>query len=168
MQKMFGTFFRNVPPENAFSNILKSFNRYANPKYLLHGVSASAKRIFLRQWSKCLIFHRYLLLIAFFFNFKMNVNSSSAQIIFLIKSEESKAISNFFFRLFFDLISAFNFQQTLSSSWKIEKKKSQKLVSIFALNFKSVKPLKRKNCARNRANIKEGKKAFGNFIEGRN
>jgi hypothetical protein len=116
MQKMFGIFCRNVPPENAFSNILKSFNRYAKPKYLLHGVSASAKRIFLRQWSKCLIFHRYLFTYRLFFNFKMNVNSSSAQIIFLIKSEVSKAINNFFFRLFFDLISAFNFQQTLSSS----------------------------------------------------
>jgi hypothetical protein len=48
---------------------------------------------------------------------------------------ESKAINKFFFRLFFDLISAFNFQQTLSNRLKIEKKKSRKIVSQFALRF---------------------------------
>ena len=39
VQKMFGTFYRNDPPEKPFPNILKCFNRIAKPKYLLHGVS---------------------------------------------------------------------------------------------------------------------------------
>jgi hypothetical protein len=112
---MFGTFYRNVPLENAFSNILKSFNRNAKPKYLLHGVSASAKRIFLRQRSKCLIYHRFLLCLSPFFQFQDERKFVKRAINLPINFSESKAINNFFFRLFFDLISAFNFKQTLSN-----------------------------------------------------
>jgi hypothetical protein len=56
----------------------------------------------------------------------MNENSSSAQKIFLLIFSESKAINKFFFRIFFDLISAFNFQQTLSNCFKNRKEKKPK------------------------------------------
>ena len=43
VQKMFGTFYRNIPTENAFSNIQKCQKQIAKPKYLLHGVRYSFK-----------------------------------------------------------------------------------------------------------------------------
>ena len=114
VQKMFGTFYLNITTENAFSNILKSFDRIAKPKYLLHGVSARAK-ISLRQKCFCLVFHRFALLSDFFSCFKINENSSSAQIIFSKNSVFSKAFNKNFSRLFSNYFRQLIFQQTIQA-----------------------------------------------------
>jgi hypothetical protein len=62
-------------------------------------------------------FPPYTFLLVAFFPFQVERKLVKAQIIFKRNFIESKAIDKFFFRLFFDLISAFNFQQTLSSGY---------------------------------------------------
>jgi hypothetical protein len=131
VQKMFGTFYRNTSPENAFSNILKCFNRIAKPKYLLHGVSARAK-IILRQSCSSLVFHRFVLLSAFFSCFKMNENSSSARTFFRKNSILSKAFNKNFSRLFSNYFQPLFFSKQFQPL-KFRKEKSRELVSRLAL-----------------------------------
>jgi len=102
-QEKFGTFYRNVPTENAFSNILKSSIKNAKPKFLLLAVICSAVIKFLQRKQPQFIFQKTFHFFSFRFQpflFQVNemyqVNEMSERTIFKRCQAAAKAIDNSF------------------------------------------------------------------------